>query len=72
MERLPLMKPSLSIQSGRDSMTPMPQMVKCPCCQKIGYTDERHELDGKWPCAKCYREIMNGEQLVWAWEVKED
>ncbi len=67
------MKPLLSILSGRDCLTtPMPQMVKCPVCQKPGYTDERYEIDGKWPCAKHYREIMNGEKLVWSWEVKKD
>ncbi len=31
-----------------------PQMVKCPVCNKIGYTDERHQLNGEWPCAKHY------------------
>ncbi len=69
MERLQLMKPSPSIQSGRDYM---PQMVKCPVCQKVGYTDERHQNDGEWPCAKHYQEIMNGEKLVWHWQVKKD
>ena len=48
----------------------MPQMVKCPVCQKVGYTDERHEIDGQWPCAKHYQEIVKGEKLVWSWEVK--
>jgi len=68
MERLLLMKHLLSIPLVRDYM---PQMVKCPVCQKVGYTDERHEIDGQWPCAKHYQEIMNGEKLVWSWEVKE-
>lgn len=37
-----------------------PEMVRCPVCQKIGYTDERHEVEGLWPCAKHYLEIMRG------------
>tara|TARA_R110001583_G_scaffold53370_2_gene164687 strand:+ start:587 stop:751 length:165 start_codon:yes stop_codon:yes gene_type:complete len=47
-----------------------PEMVKCPVCQKMGYTDERIQIDGAWPCAKHYLEIKNEEALVWAWEVK--
>ena len=61
------MKPSQSILWVRDAL---PEMVKCPVCQKVGYSDERHQIDGAWPCAKHYQEIMNGEKLVWAWEVK--
>ena len=40
----------------------MPEMVRCPVCQKIGYTDERHQVEGTWPCAKHYREINEEAQ----------
>jgi|TARA_R110001632_G_scaffold22529_2_gene64661 hypothetical protein len=36
----------------------------------MGYTDERIQIDGAWPCAKHYLEIKKGEVLAWAWEVK--
>ena len=49
-----------------------PQAVKCPVCQKVGYTDERHQIDGQWPCAKHYQEIVKGKKLVWSWQVKND
>ena len=62
------MKPLPSIQLGRETLSP--EMVKCPVCQKVGYTDERHQIDGAWPCAKHYLEIQKGDVLVWAWEVK--
>jgi hypothetical protein len=62
------MKPLPSIQLGRETLSP--EMVKCPVCQKVGYTDERHQIDGAWPCAKHYLEIQNGDVMVWAWEVK--
>jgi hypothetical protein len=42
----------------------MPDMVKCPVCNKVGYTDERHEVNGSWPCAKHYNELMNGLVIV--------
>ena len=64
------MKPLPSIQLGRETLSP--EMVKCPVCQKVGYTDERHQIDGAWPCAKHYLEIKNGDVLAWAWEVKKD
>jgi len=63
------MKPSQSILSVCEILSP--EMVKCPVCQKMGYTDERHQIDGAWPCAKHYLEIKKGDVLVWAWEVKE-
>mgnify|MGYP001221814681 CR=1 FL=1 len=50
----------------------MPQLVSCPVCQKKGYTDERTQIDGGWPCAKHYIEITTGKRLVWSWEVKKD
>lgn len=62
------MKPSLSILSVGETLSP--EMVKCPVCQKMGYTDERIQIDDAWPCAKHYLEIKNEEALVWAWEVK--
>ena len=62
------MKPSLIILSESETLSP--EMVKCPVCQKVGYTDERIQIDGAWPCAKHYLEIKNGEVLAWAWEVK--
>jgi len=63
------MKPSQSILSVCEILSP--EMVKCPVCQKMGYTDERHQIDGAWPCAKHYLEIKKGDVLAWAWEVKE-
>jgi hypothetical protein len=51
---------------------PQPEMVKCPVCQKIGYTDERHKIDGAWPCAKHYREMTDGKKLVWVWEINKE
>lgn len=47
----------------------MPQLVHCPVCQKAGYTDERHQIDGGWPCAKHYMEIINGSKKVWSWNI---
>ncbi len=47
-------------------------MVKCPVCQKIGYTDERTKIGDGWPCAKHYIEITEGKALVWTWEVKDN
>jgi len=47
----------------------MPQLVHCPVCQKAGYTDERHQIDGGWPCAKHYMEIIKGSKKVWSWNI---
>jgi len=47
-----------------------PEVVKCPVCLKIGYTDERHEVDGSWPCAKHYLELMSAKNKQWPWNVK--
>ena len=46
-----------------------PEQVKCPVCDKIGYTDERTMIDGEYPCTKHYLEIVRGEKLVWSWKV---
>ena len=51
---------------------PQPEMVKCPVCQKIGYTDERHKIDGEWPCATHYQEMNKSEKLVWVWEINKE
>ena len=51
---------------------PQPEMVKCPVCQKIGYTDERHKIDGEWPCATHYQEMTKSEKLVWVWEINKE
>ena len=47
----------------------MPEMVRCPVCQKIGYTDERHQVEGAWPCAKHYREMMSKPKNSKSWTI---
>jgi len=64
------MKHLLTILLVRETLTP--KMVKCPVCQKVGYTDERHKIDGAWPCAKHYREMTDGKKLVWVWEINKE
>ena len=47
----------------------MPEMVRCPVCQKTGYTDERREVDGAWPCAKHYMELMSKDTDSKIWTI---
>ena len=47
-----------------------PIQVKCPVCDKIGYTDERVVLNGEYPCAKHYLELTGKKTIMWGWMVK--
>jgi hypothetical protein len=39
-------------------MKPMPEAVFCPVCQKMGWTDERSSVAGKWPCISCVDDFL--------------
>ncbi len=37
---------------------PMPQEVSCPVCSKVGWTDERSQFQGAYPCFSCRDEFL--------------
>ncbi len=39
-------------------MRPMPDAVSCPVCSKVGWTDERSQVQGKYPCHSCLDEFL--------------